>query len=135
MSDIVEQDEEEEAGSMEVSQFEYDTTRTEGSKSNIPSKTNMDNVLASLSTRNQIEEEVKQNQLKRHEEDSPKLTGLNQPSTQPVNPRKMTGEKLESSEETSKTKKAGFNALFAKKDAKVNLQCFPMKLDFLGKCF
>ena len=115
MSDIVEQDEEEEAGSMEVSQFDYDTTRIEGSRKN-STRTNMDNVLSSLSTKNQIEEEVKQNQLRRQEEESPKLAGLNQPSTQPINPRKMTREKTETETTgaASESKKAGFKQLFEK---------------------
>lgn len=111
MSDIVEQDSEEEAGSIEMSQFETDTTKNGSSKSNISNKTNMENVLSSLSTKTQIQEEVKQSQLRKQDDDSPKLTGLNQPSNQPYNPRKMTAEKTETQQAGAKP---GFKQLFEK---------------------
>ena len=114
MSDIQERDSEEEAGSMEVSQFDNDVTRSESKPSKSQAKPSMDNVLDSISSKSQLEEEVKRVQNKQ-EDDSRKPSGLNQSSAQPINPRKLTSEKEDQLLSTgAERKKPGFAKLFDK---------------------
>ena len=114
MSDIQERDSEEEAGSMEVSQLDNDVTRSESKPSKSQTRPSMDNVLESISSKTQLEEEVKRVQNK--QEDEPRRpSGLNQSSAQPINPRKLTSEKEDQLLSTgAERKKPGFAKLFDK---------------------
>ena len=119
MSDIQERDSEEEAGSMEVSQFDNDVTRSENKMSKSQNKPSMDNVLDSISSKSQIEDEVKRVQNKQ-DDDSRRPSGLNQSSAQPINPRKLTSEKEDQTLSTGgERKKPGFGKLFEKGNNKV----------------
>ncbi len=111
----MEQDSDEEAGSIEASQLEYDSGKPN-------KKINMDNVLNSLASKSQVEEEVKKSQFKQSEETS-KVPGLNQASTQAFNPRKLTNEQIEAQSKPADNKR-GFKDLF-KNDSKVSRRiCF-----------
>lgn len=107
MSDIQEQDSEEEAGSMEVSQFEVDITRTHsGGAKTTPhvGKPDMENVLSGISSKSQLQETIKQVQTKSEEEEPQKISTTNNI----VQPKIMTTSNV------PETKKAGFSKLFEK---------------------
>ena len=114
MSDIQEQDSEEEAGSMDVSQLDRDVSRTEDPKPIRRSKSSMENVLGTLASKTNLEEEVKQAQFKQ-EDELPKVPGLSQSVSTPFNPRKVTAEQeAETLSTGTELKKPGFAKLYDK---------------------
>lgn len=132
MSGITEQDSFDEAGSNEASQFEIDTTRVKSSTVSNPPVRNLDNILADISSRPQLQQEIKEAPFKQQErvqeedeeeEESPKKaspihnslgrskTEVTRPvAAEPVTSIGSTG----TAPATGESKKAGFNRLFEK---------------------
>lgn len=136
LSGITEQDSFDEAGSNEASQFEIDTTRVKSSTVSNPPVRNLDNILADISTKPQLQQEIRnapfrQEKVEEEEEEheeSPKKAISSQGSS-PSNrvtrsrtdvtsahskPEPNQGSTGAASTTTAETKKAGFSKLFEK---------------------